>query len=136
MGMKFVLVCALVALFVSVSLANEEEFTSFFEYLSTFHSYYPERAPPIPSVTLPTIFVADTDDSSAPFGLLTFSREGAIPTFALPPASYFRTSLFGHGIDDDGYIIESSVAGVDNNSSSSTLQVTAALILCMVAIFI
>merc|ERR1712063_84531 len=116
--------------------ANEEEFTSFFEYLSTFHSYYPERVPPIPSVTLPTIFVADTDDSSAPFGLLTFSREGAIPTFALPPASYFRTSLFGRGPGGNEYVVESSVAGNQNDSPASVLTASVAFAVMMVMILV
>lgn len=76
----FLVSCLFVALFATAAFANDEEFTSFFDYLSSkwkvmrifrgidliflaFHSYYPNRVPPVPSVTLPTIFVADTDDS-------------------------------------------------------------------------
>lgn len=70
---------------------------------------------------------------AAPFGLLTFSREGAIPTFELPPASYFRTSLFGHGIDDDGFVVESSEPG-NESSVSSTLCTSAVLVICMIVV--
>lgn len=74
--------------------------------------------------------------TAAPFGLLTFSREGAIPTFDLPPVSYFRTSLFGRGPGGNEYVVESSVAGNQNDSSASVLTASVAFAVMMVMILV
>lgn len=79
------------------------------------------------------LFFSYLFDIAAPFGFVTWSREGAIPTFDLPPASYFQTSLFGNGPGNDGFIVESSEPGnaVDN---ASTLCVSAVLALSMIVV--
>ena len=70
---------------------------------------------------------------AAPFGFVTFSREGAIPTFELPPASYFATSLFGNGVGDNGFIVESSEPG-NASSVASTICVSVILGFSMVVV--
>lgn len=61
---------------------------------------------------------------AAPFGLITESKENAIPIFLLPSLSYFRTSLFGIQDPNNAYVDESTILTSDEiEGSSSKLSV-------------
>eukprot|EP00168_Porphyra_purpurea_P006886 TRINITY_DN18479_c0_g1_i1.p2 TRINITY_DN18479_c0_g1~~TRINITY_DN18479_c0_g1_i1.p2 ORF type:complete len:134 (+),score=33.06 TRINITY_DN18479_c0_g1_i1:70-471(+) len=127
---------ALLVALLCVALASSVsgQYTTFFDNISTFHSYQPYRVPPLPSITLPTIIVADTDDSAAPFALLTLSAFNNVPSFVLPPVSFFDASVFGNnGGDGNVDIRQYSSAFASPNSGAASLAASAAAVVVAVA---